>query len=157
MSAVFDHLFWTPVLAVVAWACFSFFGSPVLSFYKIRRDVRYQTLLHWGAPEAHTIEPSERAQYYESLSNARAAFKELGAQLVAFDQSEWMASWFVRKMGFEAAKAGIVLKTIALEFGTTNEDRQKNFRRLDTALKFKFDENWYFYDPYNPGPHKKKT
>jgi hypothetical protein len=154
MSGILDQL-WAPILGVAGWIAAHFFGSPVLGFYKIRGEVRRRTLLHWDAPEAHTIEPAERPHNYENQSDARTAFAELGAQLVSFDQSEWIASWYVRKLGFRPAEAGNVLRKIALEFGTSDEDRQKTFRRLDTALKFKFDPDWPFYNPYNPGPHKK--
>jgi hypothetical protein len=68
-----------------------------------------------------------------------------------------MASWLVRKLGFKPAAAGAAIRTIAQQLGTTSEDRDTNFRRLDIALKFKFDANWPFYNPYNPGPHKKKS
>ena len=108
-------------------------------------------LLHWDVPLAHMLNPDERADRYDELKGPRIAFAELAAQFVSFDRSEWFATWFVRKLGFDPESAGNVLRGIAIEFGTIQEDRDKNFRLLDAALKFRFDKKRPFYNPYNPG------
>jgi hypothetical protein len=154
MWTILDHLLLV-FLGAGGWVAAQFIGSPVRGFYNIRKEVREFTLSHWDQPEAHSIEPSDRAKYYEGLKGARETSLKLGTQLISFEQSESMASWFVKKMGFEPAKAGNILRTISLEFGTTQEDRSKNFRRLDVALKFQFDPKKPFYNPYNPGPYGK--
>jgi hypothetical protein len=58
-----------------------------------------------------------------------------------------MASWFVRRLGFDPKRAGKILRAISIESGTDQEDRGQTFRRLDEALKFRFEEA-KFYDPY---------
>jgi len=83
------------------------------------------------------------------LHDARNSFSELGAQLIAFDKSESFAAWLARKMGFDAMQAGRALRSISIELGTLQEDRETNFLKVDQALKFRIDKSKKFYNPRN--------
>jgi hypothetical protein len=138
-------------LGASGWVVLEFIGRPVREFFNLRREVKKLTLLYYDAPYSHNVEPADRAEVYQSLSEAREAFVSLSALLVSFDRSEPMAAWFVRKLGFDPDGAGKVLKGIAQNFGVVGEERDKPFRLLDAALRFRFDPKRHFYDPYNPG------
>jgi hypothetical protein len=135
------------VLGAVGWFVFEFFGRPVRNFFDLRREIKRRMLLHWEMPLLYTIDPAERADVYNEMKEPRTAFAELGAQLVSFDRSEQIATWFVRRLGFDPGRAGNILRAISIEFGTADEERDKNFRRLDEALKFSIGEG-RFYNPY---------
>ena len=70
----------------------------------------------------HTLHPDDREDALKKLETPSNEFEELGAQLVAFDKSETLAAWFVRKLGFEPRRAGKSLRTISIELGTEQED-----------------------------------
>jgi hypothetical protein len=50
-----------------------------------------------------------------------------------------------------ASQAGKAAKRLAFELGANVEERSRNYRKLDTALRFRFDPKRPFYNPYNPG------
>jgi hypothetical protein len=135
------------MLGAIGWFVLEFFGRPVRNFFDLRRDIKRRMLLHWDIPNLHSIHPDDRQAAYNQMKEPIRAFEELGAQLVSFDRSEALAAWFVRRLGFDPKQAGNILRTISVEFGTDQEARDKNFRRLDEALKFKIKKG-VFYNPY---------
>jgi hypothetical protein len=139
------------LLGAFGWFALEFVGRPVRKFFDLRQQIKKQMLLHWEKEEAHTIPPPDRADWYRKLNPVRQVFADLAAEMVAFDRSEAVACWFVRLLGFDPDSAGNVLRAIASDFGTSGEERDKSFRRLDAALKFRFDPKRPFYNPYNPG------
>jgi hypothetical protein len=80
----------------------------------------------------------------------RDALTALSAELSAFGQSERFAHWCVRLLGYDPIAAAMAAKKLAFELGTNVEDRDKNYRALDVALKFSFNARRPFYNPYDP-------
>ena len=107
-------------------------------------------LTHWDAPHLELIHPADREAVYDTLEKADDQFRELGAQLVSFEKSEPMAAWFVKALGFNPRRAGMILRRMLLdpEDESGGQERSRRFQRLDRALKFKIREG-IFYDPYH--------
>jgi hypothetical protein len=139
-------------LGAVGWFTLEFFGRPIREFFSIRREIKRLMLLYWSedSPSSDVLETGDFQSFYESLEPARTGFSNLAAQVIAFHQAEWLASWFVKLLGFDLPKAGNTLRELRF-FGVTNHDSDKTFQHLDRALRFRFDQNRPFYNPYNPG------
>jgi hypothetical protein len=109
-------------------------------------------LLIWDAPNYGMQEDAEEwADQMAPFKDKRERLTELSAEISAFAQSERFAVCVVRILGYDPMKAGDAAKRLAFELGTNIEDRDRNYRKLDTALKFRFDPKRPFYNPYNPG------
>jgi hypothetical protein len=104
----------------------------------MRREAKRQMLLLWDVPRVISvmdIDPND--VLYGRKSALSITLSELGAELVSLDESEFIAAWLIRRMGFNARKAGGVLMVISSELGTVSEDRNKNLELIDEALKFR--------------------
>lgn len=134
-------------IGAIGWFVLEFIGRPVRNFFDLRREVKRRMLLCWQLPTLYTIDPADRTDEYQKMEEPKTALANLGAQLISFDKSEWLAAWFVRFLGYDSKQAGKILRTMSIELGTDMEDRNKNYRRLDEALKFSI-KGARFYNPY---------
>jgi hypothetical protein len=109
-------------------------------------------LLLWDAPSYGMQEDAEEwADQMAPFKDKRERLTELSAEISAFAQSERFAVCVVGILGYDPMRAGNAAKRLAFELGTNIEDRDRNYRKLDVALKFRFDAKRPFYNPYNPG------
>lgn len=158
--AYFIDKVWPFVVAVigagpVVWFTTDFLAHPIRQFFDLKRETKRLTLLLWDAPEYGRQSPEDWEWQMERLKEPRERLTNVAAEIFAFAQSETFAACVVRLRGYDPAAAGQAAKKLAFELGTDIEDRDKNYRALDTALKFRFDPKAPFYNPYRPGPWKK--
>jgi hypothetical protein len=142
-------------LGALGWVTLAFVGSPVREFYTMRREVRRLMLLHWDddyAEDWEGLDPEAIPNRRSARDSARAAFKELASRIGSFDQGEPIASWFVRRLGFNLPKAAGNLRHISVWFGANGEERDGTFKKLDAALRFKANpKKPAYYNPHNIG------
>jgi len=142
-------------LGAIGWFALEFLGRPIREFFSLRREVRRLMLLHWddeSADERLLTEDDDFSGWRQKAEATRGSFSDAGARLGAFDQGEPVASWFVRRMGFNLPKAAGNLRHLGVEFGARGEDRKEKFRKIDAALKFKINPNKRtIYSPHNVG------
>jgi hypothetical protein len=158
--AYFVHAAWPSLLAIaggwpVVWFVTEFLLRPVRHFFDLKREAKALTILLWRAPEYGRQDPEDWQRQMSELKGKRDRLTELGAEMFSFSQSEKFATWAVRILRYDPAGAGLAAERLAFELGTDIEDRDKNYRKLDTALRFSFDPKRPFYDPYHPEFWKK--
>jgi hypothetical protein len=145
--------FLVPIIgAPIAWFMTAFVARPIRHFFDLRREAKTLSILLWNAPEYGRQDPEDWQLQMSVLKDKRDHLTDLGAQIFSFSQSERFAVFVVRILGYDPAGAGRAAQRLAFELGTNIEDRDKNYRKLDTALKFPFDPKRPFYDPYHPEP-----
>ena len=83
----------------------------------------------------------------EKLEEPRNRLKSIGAEVLAFSQSNKFATKIVKLIGFDPAGAGKAIDTIVRQLGTNIEERDENYKKLDRALKFRIGKSGKFYDP----------
>jgi hypothetical protein len=151
--AEFFYTLW-PALVVVAgagpvvWFATEFLARPIRHFFDLRQEAKQLTLRLWDAPAYGYQSREEWKAQMAAFKDRRERLSDLGAEIFSFAQSERFAVWSVRVLGYDPAEAGRAAKKIAFELGTNIEDRDRNYKALDTALKYRFDAKHSFYDPY---------
>jgi HAMP domain-containing protein len=138
------------VLGALGWFALEFLGRPCREFFNIRREAKLLMLRHWDQAAINEGDPAGNFPTNEELQAIRNAFRDLTDRLAAFVQSETVAAWAI-KFRYDTATAIKVLRKISIYFGIPAEDRDKDFRRVDVALRFRFDPKRQFYNPYDPG------
>jgi hypothetical protein len=157
MELLFRLFQWPSLVAVitagpVVWFATEFAARPIRRFFDLRTEIKQSMLLLWDAPSYGTQEdPEEWADEMTPFKENRNRLTGLSAEISAFAQAERFAVCVVRILGYDPMKAGNAAKRLAFELGTNIEDRSRNYKKLDTALKFRFDAKRPFYNPYNPG------
>jgi hypothetical protein len=95
------------------------------NFFDLRREANRFLLLLWKYP------------FSISSSNAKTELNEIGARLVAFDQSEPFAAPFIRWLGYQPRKAGAALMIISDRSDSALGKRPDDeYRIVKAALKF---------------------
>jgi len=129
-------IFWNAlgaiILGAVGWVALEFVGRPVRRFFDLRREAKALMLQCEDAPDFITYDIAPK-----SVTDGKASLKKVANEIIALGQSEWLASFFVELLGFDAVTAGTRLATLASELGTIKEDRAENYKVVDEALKFK--------------------
>jgi hypothetical protein len=126
----------TLALTGLGWIIFEFIGRPVRNFFDLRRETKRLMMLYWDLPSTYLV--TDRIfGIQDQWTAARSEFSDIGARLVSFDAAESLAAWFVRLMRFDPRKAGAALLVIANEFGSVDEERDKNYSLVEHALKFR--------------------
>jgi hypothetical protein len=126
------------VLGAVGWFGAEFIGRPVREFFDLRRKFKTQ-MLRFGdltLPPLPLDKRLVRPRVTDDLRNARVALGDLSDEMISFGQSEWLAAYFVRRLGFHPITAGRRLAVLAEELGTDLESRDANYRAVCRALKF---------------------
>jgi hypothetical protein len=150
-AAIFLNAIGAVLLGAVGWFALEFFGRPLREFFNLRREIRRLMLLHWDDRAADDVmmDEDELQMWRKDLVLARNEFGELAAKLASFDQGEWFAAKFVQMLGFNLKKASGNLRQLNVWFGARGEDREKRFRNLDAALRFRIDPTRKIYNPHN--------
>jgi hypothetical protein len=151
LSTIF-HAAWPFILGAAGWFVTEFVARPFLKFFDLRTQVKRSMILLWDAPTYGMQEDDEEwADEMAPFKESRDGLTKLAAEVSAFAQSGSSVVWIVRMLGYDPLGAGKAAKKLTFELGTNIEDRDKNYRKLDTTLKFRFDAKRPFYNPYNPG------
>ena len=108
-------------------------------------------ILLWEAPRYGYQPPEEWAERMAPYASNRDALTAQSAELSAFAQSESFANFCIHLLSYNPISASKAAKKLAFELGYNVEDRDKNYRALDTALKFRVNPKRPFYNPYDPG------
>jgi hypothetical protein len=140
------------VLGAIGWFALEFLGRPLREFFNLRREARRLMLLHWddrSADDVLIIDDDELQIWRRDMVSTRQNFGELAAKLASFDQGEWFAAKFVQMLGFNLKKASGNLRQLSVWFGAHGEEREKSFKKLDEALRFRIDPTRKFYNPHN--------
>jgi hypothetical protein len=125
-------------LGALGWVSLEFVGRPVRGFYDLRRKIKTQMLRFENFQpslydvDIYGVETPPQAAFRK----ARTILSDLSDDLISFGQSEWLAAYFVRRLGFDPVTAGLRLAVLAEELGTVHEDRAANYRAVDKALRF---------------------
>jgi hypothetical protein len=112
---------------MLGWVGAHFVGSPLRRFFDLRRDIRQKMLLANGL---HMPEDEKQIQ------EAKETFRFLGAEMAAFADGEWLANWFLRRMGYFPAHAGRAVATFAWFIGRESPRRDDATSALCRALRF---------------------
>ncbi len=87
--------------------------------------------------EGQLINPEHAAEWQKTVVSTRTTFSDFGTRLSAFEQQKPFASWVVRKMGFNLAKAAWDLRSLGMIYGNDGEGHKGNrFNEMGAALKF---------------------
>jgi hypothetical protein len=145
------HQILVPLAAALVGACgwilLEFCGRPVRQFFELRREIRTEMLrfAHVSAPNpAARFLPSWSGDDFDfdaTLDEARTAselFRQMGARMMAFGETEWLAAKIVRAFGFEPVVAGYTLIKLSADLITYGSDRAPHRAALAKALRFKF-------------------
>lgn len=124
------------VLGALGWVALEFPGRPVRGFFDLRRQVKTQMLRFEQVALPLLFDDYATGQQQTALTKARSTFSNLSDELIAFGQSEWLAAYFVKRLGFDPIIAGRRLAVAVEELCTVHEDREANYRAIDRALKF---------------------
>ena len=147
------------IIGIIGWYATEFLARPLRRFFDLRGEVKRRMLFCWNAPLAHTvIRDGYSDAEAEKLQEGRHQLEDIGAQIASLENAEFLVGVVIRRMGYDPTGASKALRAAAIELGTDIEDRDKNFSRVDKALKFYVDEGRPFYDPYNQPrrpPHSK--
>ena len=126
------------------WFALAFLGPPIRNFFDLRRLVRHQMLFLANVPAPQpreTCVTSEQIQRYDiDLRNAREAqriLRDLGAQMLAFGESETAARIAIKPLGFDPSTAGNNLVGLSNTLDRYGTDRSALRKNVEKALRFK--------------------
>jgi hypothetical protein len=128
-------------LGAVGWFTLEFQGRPIRGFFDLRRQVRTHMLRLARLGLKHDINPALSADLLTAeINKTKEALLNLADELEAFGQSEWVAAYFVRKLGMDAVAAGFSLILLVRHFDDVLGDELQPgtlFERVEAGLKFK--------------------
>ena len=129
-------IFWNAIGAIIlgalGWVALEFVGRPVRRFFDLRQRAKALMLECKDAPDFITYDIIAS----KSVTDGKASLKKVANEMIALGQSEFLASYFIELLGFDAVTAGTRLATLASELGTAEEDRTENYKVVDQALRF---------------------
>src|SRR6202034_1757551 len=155
LIADFFRVAWPTIVAIVGagpivWFATEFLARPIKHFFDLRQEAKVLTLLLWNAPQYGGQSSEDWREQMDTLKEPRDRLTSLAAKMFAFAQSETFAAWSVRILRYDPVAASRAINRLVFELGTDIEDRDRNYRKVDLALKFPFDPKRPFYDPYHP-------
>ena len=137
------------LLAVVTtgafgWFALQFLARPIRKFFELRRLVHHHVLSLAGVPAPQPRETcftSEQIRRYDiDLKNVRVAkqvLRELGAQMLAFGETETAACIAIKPFGFDPSVAGHHLIGLSNALDCYGTDRATLRKNVERALRFK--------------------
>jgi hypothetical protein len=141
---------WYVNLVVVAatgalgWLALELIGRPIRTFYDIRRQVLQQMpiLANVSPPKPReTVSTFQEIQEYDAaLKNMREGqriLRDLGTQILAFGESEFVARLVIAQLGFDPVAAGRGLIGLSNTFDRYGADRADFRNQIEKALRFK--------------------
>lgn len=139
--ALFGSAISAIVLGAIGWIALEFVGRPVRKFFDLRGKVKEQ-MLHfedlyysWGE-FVRDYDTEEMSKQTTAIREARQIFTALANELIAFGQSEELAVRILKFCGFNPVVAGKQLSAMADGFGTFDENREANYKKIGQALRF---------------------
>jgi hypothetical protein len=139
---------WPVALAAAGWLVLEFLGRPVGKFFDLRGEVIRtmtgfaNTRARWkevrdgvGASSGDAEELDLSYEEIGRLNDAKVAYRDLASQLRAFAQNEYLATWVVRRFGYEPAKASAALIGMSNTIGTYGGNRAFQTRAVEEALR----------------------
>lgn len=123
----------------IGWFALTFIGGPVRSFYELRRESRQRLLsltdLSFKIQRAKNMgayNNDAKIIFRDELSSAQERFHDIGARLIAFNDTEWAAAKIVR-LKFDPGLAGEVFLMMA----TTQDEKvlPEYSKKIKLALK----------------------
>lgn len=149
-QAIWPYIGWF-VFGAGGWITTEFLAKPALRFRHIRGQIKQKMILLSEAPLYGRQPPEDWTSEMAPFITNRDALTALSAELSEFAQSERFARWCIRLMRYDPIRAARAAKKLAFELGTNVEERDKNYRSLDAALKYHFNPKRPFYNAYDPG------
>lgn len=137
----------TVFLALVTWIVFNAVGKPLLAFFDLRTEIRRSMILYgnvaarWRETVAGLV-PADGTNEMppEALERLRAAenqYRELGAQVRAFADTQSPTCFVLKRMGFDVRMAASGLIGLSNTISTYGKNRAFQTETINSALKFK--------------------
>jgi hypothetical protein len=137
----------TALIAVIAaaggWLAVLLIGRPVRDFFDLRREVRRRMIefsnipARWNeAPDAPgaRIAINISSAEAESLNEAERVLLCLASQMASFAETETIAVWALKQIGFDPAKAGRGLIGLSNTVDTYGNSHAFYMRSTEEAL-----------------------
>jgi hypothetical protein len=127
------------VLGAMGWVILEFIGRPIRQFLDLRREIRRQIIFLENI-DSMDLDPTQISheslkEHTQKLNQAATIFRDLGSQVIAFDQTEWFAARAVRLVGLRPIQAGRGL--IGLAKCLEDEMEAEAYRTVvDHSLRF---------------------
>ncbi len=143
MAAIWNTI-WPLILGVIGYILASFVGGPVRRLFDLSTEVRRQ--MHYrGNVTVPKREPLlstddgivEFQQKQERLEQAQKVFRDLGAQLIAFGETERLACFVLRMFRIDPERAGRGLIGLSNELPTYSVARAAFRRQMEEALRIR--------------------
>jgi hypothetical protein len=142
---------WGGAVGIGTWVVTNAIGSPILKFFNLRTEVRRTLILYgnvrarWherdledfageavaapGAPSPLSAEDEER------LAAAQLALRELAADMRAFADTLTLASWLLKRVGYDARAASAALMGLSNSIDKYGATRHEKGVAIRTALR----------------------
>ena len=142
MSAM-TTVVWGAAGAVIAWVGLEFVGKPFRAFFDIKKDCLEVLTLYGnvGAREIHIhddhhqpIDPRIVARETR-LQEAEAAFRKFGSRLQAFANTETLAVFALRRLGYQPLDARRGFIWLSNTIGEYGQARNDNRNLIERSLK----------------------
>jgi hypothetical protein len=143
MAAIWSTI-WPLLLGVIGYILASFVGSPVRRLFDLSNEVRRQ--MHYRAnvtvPKREPLLGAddgvvEFQQKQERLEEAQKVFRDLGAQLIPFGETERLACFVLRMFRIDPELAGRGLIGLSNELPTYSVARGAFRRQIEEALRIR--------------------
>ncbi len=119
---------------IAGWCATEFCARPVRRFIELRSAARRRILMLLHMPAAVAVVRGPGAeQRAMPVRGLESAFCELGAELVAFGETEAAVAWAMEWLGLDAVKAGRLL--IALSALPQGAERDAYIAGIEHALR----------------------
>jgi hypothetical protein len=134
---------WASVAAAVTWVLLEFVGKPFRAFFELKKD-GLEVLILYGNVGARgvylhddhlqPIDPRIVAKEMR-LQEAEAAFRRCGSKLQAFANTETLAVFALRRVGYHPLDAGRGFIGLSNTIGEHGQARDDNRNLIERSLK----------------------
>jgi hypothetical protein len=123
---------------IVAWFLTNLVAQPLLRFFTLRGEVATALSLYRNvAPYLdETAHQEEKDILKERMRDGHKELRLLGARLLAFHQTEFVANALLRRLGFNSRLAAHAMFRVANTLGAFGSERHQARKDIDDALKF---------------------
>jgi hypothetical protein len=129
--------------AVIGWVGLEFVGKPFRAFFDIKKDCLEVLTLYGnvGAREIHIRDDHLRpidlriVARETRLQEAEAAFRKFGSRLQAFANTETLADFALRRLGYQPLEAGRGFIGLSNTLGEHGQARNDNRKLIERSLK----------------------
>jgi hypothetical protein len=117
-----------------------FVRAPVRQFFNLRTEIRHKMLrlANVPAPDPKWTFPTYSQNDLDRLlgpsREAQSTFRDLGTRMMAFGETEWVASKCVRWLGFEPSEAARGLIGLSNSFVEYGAERAAHRARQSTPV-----------------------